>query len=130
MSRHWWNPFDGMEELTFRPVEGGFIYAAPNMWVFGRKQHYVVNAQQKAALASVHRKMMQYTFWSIVIAAATCGPLVGVFLPSQSNLQQLAFLGISLLVGVVIAQAVVVKLIGGRSLGSGGGVAGRSAGLP
>src|SRR5712691_4345649 len=36
MSRHWWNPFDGMEELTFRPVEGGYLYAAPNPWLFGR----------------------------------------------------------------------------------------------
>ena len=58
MSRHWWNPFDGMEELTFRPVEGGFLYRAPSPWLFGRYRHYFVNTEQKATLASAHRTTM------------------------------------------------------------------------
>ena len=102
MSRQWWNPFDGMEELTFRPVDGGFLYRAPNRWVFGRYRHYFANADQKAALASAHRTMMRQTFWTIIIGAAICAPLAGVFLPSHSNAQQLAYLGVSALIGLAI----------------------------
>jgi hypothetical protein len=102
MSRQWWNPFDGMEELTFRPVDGGFLYRAPNRWVFGRYRHYFANADQKAALASAHRTMMRQTFWTIIIGAAFCAPIAGVFLPSHSNAQQLAYLGVSALIGLAI----------------------------
>jgi len=112
MPRHWWNPFDGMEELTFRPVEGGdYLYAAPSPWLFGGKQHYVVNAQQKAALASVHRTMMRYVFWTIVVGAATCAPLAGMFLPSHSNTQQLAFLGIVTLMSLAVGIALNALLL-------------------
>jgi len=112
MPRHWWNPFDGMEELTFRPVEGGrYLYAAPSLWLFGRKRHYVVNAEQKAALASVHRTMMRYVFWTIIVAAVTCAPLAGAFLPSQSNAQQLLFLSVTTLTGVAIGLALNALLL-------------------
>ena len=111
MARHWWNPFDGMEELTFRPVEGGFLYRAPNPWLFGRYRHYVVNAEQKATLASAHRTMMLQLFWSIVIGAGASGPIAGVFLPSQSSAQQLAYLGIAALVGLAIGLTLNALLL-------------------
>ena len=111
MSRHWWNPFDGMEELTFRPVEGGYLYAAPNPWLFGRKRHYFVNAEQKALLAAAHRTMMQQTFWTIIIGAGACGPIAGVFLPSHSNAQQLAYLGVAALVGLAIGLILNMLLL-------------------
>jgi hypothetical protein len=37
----------------FRPVPGGFIYRAPNPWVFGRGNHYIVNEQQRAELLAI-----------------------------------------------------------------------------
>jgi FtsH-binding integral membrane protein len=111
MSRRWWNPFDGMEELTFRPVEGGYLYAAPNPWLFGRRRHYFVNAEQKALLASAHRTMMQQTFWTIVIGAGACGPIAGGFLPSHSNAQQLAYLGAWALVGIAVGLILNMLLL-------------------
>jgi hypothetical protein len=36
--------------MLFKPVPDGFIYRAPNPWIFGRADHYVVDEQQKAAL--------------------------------------------------------------------------------
>src|SRR5262249_19282971 len=111
MSRHWWNPFDGMEELTFRPVEGGFLYRAPSPWVFGRYRHYFLDAEQKATLASAHRATMQQTFWAIVIGAGAFGPIAGVFLPSQSNAQQLAYLGVAVLLGLAIGLALNALLL-------------------
>jgi hypothetical protein len=37
-----------IDAMLFKPVPGGFIYRAPNPWIFGRADHYVVNEQQKA----------------------------------------------------------------------------------
>jgi hypothetical protein len=100
-----------MEELTFRPVEGGFLYRAPNPWLFGHYQHYFVNAEQKATLASAHRTMMLQLFWSIVIGAAACAPIAGVFLHSESNAQQLAYLGAAALVGLAIGLTLNALLL-------------------
>jgi hypothetical protein len=111
MSRLWRNPIDGMVELTFRPVEGGFLYRAPNPWLFGLKRHYFVNAEQRAALAPAHRTMVLQRFLSIIIAAMTVGPLAGAFLLSQSTAQQLAYLGVCALVGVVIGLTLNALLL-------------------
>jgi hypothetical protein len=100
-----------MEELTFKPVEGGFLYRAPNPWLFGRYRHYFVNADQKAVLASAHRTMMRQVFWAIIIGAVTCAPLAGVFLPSNSNAQQLAYLGVAALIGLAIGLTLNALLL-------------------
>jgi hypothetical protein len=100
-----------MEELTFKPVEGGFLYRAPNPWVFGRSRHYFVNAEQKTTLASAHRTTMQQTFWTIVIGAGAFGPIASVFLASHSNAQQLAYLGVAVLVGLAIGLALNALLV-------------------
>ena len=39
-----------IEAMLFKPVAGAFIYRAPNPWIFGRADHYIVDAQQKAEL--------------------------------------------------------------------------------
>jgi membrane-associated HD superfamily phosphohydrolase len=39
-----------IEAILFKPVSGGFIYRAPNPWIFGRANHYIVDEQQKAEL--------------------------------------------------------------------------------
>jgi len=96
-----------MEELTFKPVEGGFLYRAPNPWLFGRYRHYLVNAEQKAALASAHRRA---SFWTIVIQTCAIVSIVGVF-STQSNAQQLAYLGVAVLVGLAIWLALNALLV-------------------
>jgi hypothetical protein len=93
------------EEQTFKPVEGGFVYRAPKAWMFGRYRHYFVNAEQKATLASAHRRTGQQTFWTIVIMTGVLGPIAGVFLPAHSNAQQLAYLGVAALIALAIGLA-------------------------
>jgi hypothetical protein len=107
----WWNPLDRMAELVFRPVEGGYLYVAPNPWLFGRKRYYFVNAEQKAVLASAHRTTMRQTFWTIIIAFMACAPIAGAFMPSHSNAQQLAYLGACALLGVAIGLILNVLLL-------------------
>jgi hypothetical protein len=111
MSRRWWNPFDGMEELTFKPVEGGFLYRAPNPWLFGRGRHYIVTEEQKAALAAHHRKTMLQVFCAIIVAAGACGPLAGIFLPSAAIMPQIMLLGGAMLIGLAIGLSLNALLL-------------------
>jgi hypothetical protein len=39
--------------LLFKPTSVGFIYRAPNPWIFGRTEHYVVNETQKGELLGI-----------------------------------------------------------------------------
>ena len=39
--------------MLFKPVSGGFIYRAPNPWIFGPENHYIVNEQQRAELLGI-----------------------------------------------------------------------------
>jgi tetratricopeptide (TPR) repeat protein len=50
-----------IEAALFKPVPGGFVYRAPNPWVFGRADHYLVDEAQKAgilALVTPRRPML------------------------------------------------------------------------
>jgi hypothetical protein len=47
--------FGRMEEATFKAVEGGYVFAAPNPRVFGPRRYYVLNDTQKAAVIDCQR---------------------------------------------------------------------------
>jgi len=42
-----------IEAMLFKPVPGGFIYRAPNPWIFGYANHYLVTEAQKAELLRI-----------------------------------------------------------------------------
>ena len=42
-----------MSDQAFKPVPGGWIYRAPNPWVFGDAQRYLVNDTQKAEIEAI-----------------------------------------------------------------------------
>lgn len=98
MSRHWWHPLDGMQELSFKPVTGGYLYRAPSPWLFGPTQHYVVTEEQKAALAVHHRAMLRQAFWLIIMMGALAAPLASLFPPTQG----ISFISASIFVGLTI----------------------------
>ena len=107
MVRRWWHPFDGMEQLSFKPVPKGFVYRAPNPWLFGPGRHYVVSEPQRAALSVHHRTMMRQVFWMIVVASALGAPLAGQFLALQSY----ALVGFGAFVGLVIGFVLNAMLV-------------------
>ena len=98
----WWFPFDGMEQIAFKPVPGGFVYRAPNPWLIGRGRFYIVNAAQKSELAGIHRTVMLISFAAIVVIAAIGAPLLLDRVPDQPY----AVFGLSLLLGLAIGLAV------------------------
>jgi hypothetical protein len=107
MSRHWWHPLDGMQELSFKPVTGGYLYRAPSPWLFGPTQHYVVTEAQKAALAVHHRAMLRQAFWLIIVMGSLAAPLASMFPLSQGA----SFIGASILVGLAIGFSLNALLV-------------------
>jgi len=102
MSRRWWNPFDGMEQLSFKPAADGFLYRAPNPWLIGRARHYVVSAEQKEVLAIHHRTMLRRMFWMIVLMGALAGPMAAAFVSEHG----IAFIGFGAALGLVVGGAI------------------------
>jgi len=98
MARHWWHPLDGMQELSFKPVAGGYLYRAPSPWLFGPAPHYIVTEEQKAALAMKHRAMLRQAFWLIIVMGAFAAPLASLFPPTQG----IPFIAASMLIGLAI----------------------------
>ena len=55
----------------FRPAPGGYLYREPYRWPFGEAPHYLVNADQKAALLAVivpKRPIL----WQVVVWSTLC----------------------------------------------------------
>ncbi len=101
MAKRWWFSFEGMEQVAFKPSGEGFIYRAPNPWLFGRGRYYRVNQAQKSALAQYHRRMLLAMFWMIVGGGAVAGPLAGAYASTQPWIT----LGLAMLVGLAIGFA-------------------------
>jgi hypothetical protein len=107
MSNRWWNPFDGMEQMAFKPLADGYVYRAPNPWLFGPGRYYLVNEAQKAALVVHHRRMMQLMFWGIIAMVMIGVPLTGLFLPHRSG----TMMGVSALVGLALGLCLNLLLV-------------------
>jgi hypothetical protein len=64
----------------FRPAPGGYVYREPYRWPFGDAPHYLVNADQKAALLAIivpkRPILWQVVLWStfcLMVAIACVG---------------------------------------------------------
>ena len=110
MSSRWWNPFDGMEQIAFKPVAEGYVYRAPNPWLFGRGRYYQVNEDQKAELVVHHGRTMRWTFWMIVIAAGIGAPLAAPFFPDHSWMTLTASALIGFAIGFALNVALCLKV--------------------
>jgi hypothetical protein len=108
MNNRWWFPFRGMEQIAFKRVPEGYVYQAPNPWLFGRGRYYVVNEAQQAELSACHRQMWRHLFWAIVIGAGVALP----FAAPRFEEHSVVTLGISVLIGLVIGFAVNLHLAG------------------
>lgn len=51
--------------VVFKPAAGGYVYAAPNTLVFGRRNFYLVNDDQKAAIVAVMTSSSRSVMWTI-----------------------------------------------------------------
>src|SRR5258705_6762812 len=54
---------DSREATMFKPVSDGYVFRAPNPWVFGRPRFYRANEVQKAQLLAIVTSRSQSVFW-------------------------------------------------------------------
>ena len=89
--------YDGVDEIAFTSVAGGFVFQTNNRWFFGPRRRYFVNDAQKSIISACIRETLRRLI-PVVIVAAIVFPLVligGTF--------WLAFQGASLRVTVTNA---------------------------
>jgi hypothetical protein len=53
--------------VVFKTVPGGYVYRAPNAWLFGSGNHYLVNEAQKAEILAIFKKPTQETVWVAIL---------------------------------------------------------------
>jgi hypothetical protein len=101
MSSRWWFPFDGMDEVPFKRVPEGWVFGAPNPWLFGSRRYYLLNDQQKSEVGARLRRMWWMLLAAIVVAVAVIVPV------TMPQLQQypLTTFAADVLIGLVIGMA-------------------------
>ena len=49
--------------VCFKPVSGGYVYRAPNTWLFGPNVHFLVTEGPKAAIAATVNSSTPPLLW-------------------------------------------------------------------
>jgi hypothetical protein len=97
-ARRWQSPFAGMEELSFKRISDGWVFQAPNPWLIGPRQSYLLNDAQKLEVAAQLRRMWTIVLVTIIVLVAIGLPLWSSFVGDS---HPLAMLGASTLFGAV-----------------------------
>jgi hypothetical protein len=64
---------DNREAIMFKKVPDGYVFRAPNPWVFGRARFYLVDEAQKAQLLAIVTARSQLVFWVALVALIGAG---------------------------------------------------------
>jgi hypothetical protein len=98
-----------IEAVLFKPAVGGYVFQAPNPWVFGPTRRYIVTATQKAELLAIIRPRRP-VLWTagIVIgillwAAAVATAMWIVFGHDQPTAADLGIMSVLILVPTYLA---------------------------
>jgi hypothetical protein len=102
MSRRWWILGDGMEEISFKRVPEGWLFAAPFLWA--RRSTYLVGDALKAELEKRLRWMWRINFLVIMVATGVLMPLLASRRPMTEWWMALAVL-IAAVIGLATAYA-------------------------
>jgi hypothetical protein len=101
MSRRWWFPFDGMEEMAFKHVQDGWVFGAPNPWLIGPRRYYLLNDAQKFEIVACLRRMWRLLSVGMLAMIAVTIPLVMPMIDARP----LSTLAVAALAGLVIGIA-------------------------
>jgi hypothetical protein len=102
---------DSREAIWFKQVPEGYVFRAPNPWVFGRGKYFLVTEAQKAQLLSVlaaRRQSRTLTIFLLCFAAMFGASLAAVAFIAGDTLR---FLGIFLTIVVTLASIYAALLI-------------------
>jgi hypothetical protein len=87
-----------MEEMAFKHAQGGWVYAAPNLWLFGSRQYYLLNDGQKSEVAARLQRMWRLLFVAMMVVVAVAVPIA---IPGF-NQHPLATLAAAMLIGLAV----------------------------
>jgi hypothetical protein len=90
-----------MEKMAFKHVQNGWVYGAPNPWLFGPRRYYLLNDEQKSEIAGCLRRMWRLLFVTMLASIAAAIP---VAMPSFHS-HPVVTLAAAALVGLVIGIA-------------------------
>src|ERR1700688_562234 len=51
--------YDGLEEVSFKRIDGGYVFQSNNPWLIGPRRRYFVNEAQKAEIAACLRETLR-----------------------------------------------------------------------
>jgi drug/metabolite transporter (DMT)-like permease len=77
---------DNREAIMFKTVPDGYLFRAPNPWVFGRARFYLVNEAQKAELLAIITARSQLVFWIGLVALIGAGTAAIAYGSGHDNL--------------------------------------------
>jgi hypothetical protein len=66
--------------VVFKPVQGGYVYRSPNVWLVGSSPHYVVGEKQKAEILDMIASISTRLLWIIGISALILSLVLGTSL--------------------------------------------------
>jgi hypothetical protein len=66
--------YDGLEEVSFKRIDGGYVFQSNNPWLIGPRRRYFVNEAQKAEIAACIRETLRrikpFVFVAMVLIPA------------------------------------------------------------
>jgi hypothetical protein len=66
--------------VVFKPVSGGYVYGAPNAWLFGSREYFLVTEGQKAAILAAVTSSTRPVLWITGISWIALSALLGTAL--------------------------------------------------
>ncbi len=93
--------------VVFKPVSGGYVYRAPNWWLFGFQEHFLVSDAQKAAILATVTTSGKPVLWITGITWILQSALFGTALSLWAHRSGYFTAGLS---GVIAAFAMIISL--------------------
>jgi hypothetical protein len=92
--------------VVFKPVPGGYVYGAPNAWLFGSREHFLVTEGQKAAILATIVSSTGFVLWITGISWIALSALLGTALSLwayRSGYYAAGLNGVSAMIAVIIS---------------------------
>ena len=90
----------------FKPVPGGYVYRAPNTWLFGASEHFLVTEGQKTAIIATVNSSIRPVLWITGISWIALSALLGTALSLwayRSGYYASGLYGVSAMIAMILS---------------------------
>ena len=92
--------------VVIKPVSGGYVYGAPNAWLFGSREHFLVTEGQKAAILAIIASSTRSLLWITGISWIALSALLGTALSLwayRSGYHAAGLNGVSAMIAMILS---------------------------